>query len=390
VNDILQSAEIEPTPRYWSKSNPTLLFFVTEDWYFCSHRLALAVAARQAGLEVVVVTRVRAHGRTIREAGLRLIPLELSRRGANPFSELSLLIRLIAIYKRENPDLVHHVAIKPVFYGSLAAWFAGIPRIVNAVAGLGWLFTSESAGARLLGRLIASAFRFLLNRGKTIVQNPDDRDFLIGLGIKPSHITLIRGSGVDTGRFVPQREPAGPPVVILASRLLWDKGVGEFVEAVRSLRSEDVQARFVLVGEPDHANFAAIPEAQLVAWREEGVVEWWGRREDMPAVFVQAHIVCLPSYREGLPKVLIEAAAAGRPIVTTDAPGCREIVRDGENGLLVPVKSVEPLAAALRHLIENPDLRAEMGRRGREMAVTGFSVEQVNTETLTLYRNLLQ
>jgi glycosyltransferase involved in cell wall biosynthesis len=387
---MLQRRGSDPTLRFSSQPRRTLLFFVTEDWYFCSHRLPLAVAARQAGLEVVVVTRVRAHGRTIRDAGLRLIPLEVSRRGINPLSELALIVRLIAIYRREKPDLVHHVALKPVLYGSLAAWFAGIPRVVNAVAGLGWLFTSESGRARVLGQLVAASFRFLLNRGRAIVQNPDDRDFLIRVGIEPRRITLIRGSGVDTSRFVPQPEPAGAPVVVLAARLLWDKGVREFVDAAHLLNSQGVRARFVLVGEPDHANPAAIPQSQLNEWRQGGVVEHWGRREHMPEVFAGAHIVCLPSYREGLPKVLIEAAAAGRPIVTTDTPGCREIVRHGENGLLVPVKSVEPLAVALRLLIENPHLRAEMGRKGRDLAVANFSVEQVSAETLALYQNLLR
>lgn len=369
---------------------PKLLFFVTEDWYFCSHRLPLALAAQDAGYEVAVVTRVREHGQNIRAAGLRLIPLELSRRSANPLSQLLLLWRLVAIYRRERPDIVHHVAMKPVLIGSLAAMLAGVPGVVNAVTGLGWMFTSSSTSARLLGKFIALVFRFMLNRGWVIVQNPDDQAFLIRLGVLPTQIVLIRGSGVDILHFTPRPECDGPPLVILASRMLWDKGVGEFVEAARALLAQGIQARFVLVGEPDNANPAAIAESQLRLWQDEGVVEWWGRREDMPEVLAMAHIVCLPSYREGLPKVLIETAAAGRPIVTTDAPGCREIVRHGENGLLVPVKSVEPLITALRELTENPALRKDMGHRGRIIAVTEYSQELVNSKTLSVYRDLLQ
>ncbi|MDD5035157.1 MAG: glycosyltransferase family 4 protein [Methylococcaceae bacterium] len=372
-----------------TRPRPKLLFFVTEDWYFCSHRLPLALAAQQAGFEVCVLTRVREHGERIRRAGLKLIPLELSRRGTNPLAELGLLLRLIAIYRREQPDLIHQVAIKPVLYGSLAARLAGIPHVVNAIAGLGWLFTSPSTKARLLGHSVVLAFRLLLNRGKLIVQNPNDLEFLLKLGIPPSRIALIQGSGVDVLEFSPSPEPSGPPLVMLPSRQLWDKGIGEFVAAARRLKNAGIAARFVLVGAPDAENPAAISERQLALWQQEGIVEYWGHRTDMAQVFSQAHIVCLPSYREGLPKALIEAAAAGRPIVTTDVPGCREVVRDGENGLLVPVKAVEALADALTKLIEDSSLRARMGAKGREMAVESFSQERICAETLALYRQLL-
>ncbi|QSA98465.1 glycosyltransferase family 4 protein [Methylococcus sp. EFPC2] len=368
---------------------PKLLFFVTEDWYFCSHRLPLALAAREAGFEVVVATRVREHGTLIRDSGLKLIPLELSRRSANPASQLVLLARLVSLYRCEKPDIVHHVAIKPVFLGSLAALLTGTPRIVNAVAGLGWLFTSTSRSARLLGKFVATVFRALLGRSQVIVQNPDDHAFLMELGVPSGRIALIRGSGVDIEAYSPTPEPQKTPLVILASRLLWNKGVGEFVEAARTLRAQGIRARFALVGEPDEANPASIEIGQIARWQQDGIVERWGKRDDMPAVMAQAHIVCLPSYREGLPKVLIEAAACGRPIVTTDVPGCREVVRDGENGLLVPARSVQPLADALRRLIEDPDLRKRMGSKGREMAVAEFSVNRVNRETLALYRDIL-
>lgn len=363
---------------------PKLLFFVTEDWYFCSHRLALAVAAREAGFGVVVVTRVREHGEVIRRVGLDLIPFEISRRGLNPFWELGALTRLTALYRREKPDLVHHVAMKPVLYGTLAARVAGVPHIVNALAGMGWLFTSANLMARLIKPLVRLAFRFLLRQTSVIVQNPDDAALVAGMGL--GRTRLIRGSGVDTELFLPGIEPTGTPLVMLPARMLWDKGVGEFVEAARLLKARGVVACFALVGEPDPENPASVSEAQLAAWHAETAVEWWGQRTNMPQVFARAHIVCLPSYREGLPKALLEAAACGRPIVTTNVPGCREIVRDGDNGLLVPVCDAPALAEALARLIADPDMRRRMGERGRALVVGEFSQERVIVETLAVYR----
>lgn len=366
---------------------PKLLFFVTEDWYFCSHRLALAVAAREAGFEVVVVTRVREHGEVIRRAGLDLIPFEISRRGMNPFMELGTLTRLAALYRREKPDLVHHVAMKPVLYGTLAARLAGVPHIVNALAGMGWLFTSAKLMARFIKPLVRLTFRFLLRQTSVIVQNPDDAALMAGVGL--GSVRLIRGSGVDAEVFRPEPEPTGTPLVVLPARMLWDKGVGEFVEAARQLKARGIVARFALVGEPDPENPATVSEAQLDAWHAETVVEWWGQRADMPQVYAQAHVVCLPSYREGLPKALLEAAACGRPIVTTDVPGCREIVRDGDNGVLVPVCDAPALAEAMARLIADPDMRRRMGERGRALAVGEFSQERVIAETLVVYREAM-
>jgi len=369
-----------------------LLFFVTEDWYFCSHRLPLAIAAKDAGFDVGVVTRVRSHGEQIQKAGLRLIPLELSRRGMNPVKELQLIMHLTAIYRKEKPDFVHHIALKPVLYGSMAARIARIDFVVNAMAGLGFLFSSRSVTARLAKRPVLLLMRFLLNKegSRVILQNPDDVRLMCDGGILPrSCIALIRGSGVDIQQFSVQPEPDGKPLVILASRLLWDKGVGEFVDAARILKKQGVAARFALVGEGDVENLSAISDEQLRDWQKEAVVEVWGRREDMPKVFAESHIVCLPSaYGEGVPKVLIEAAACGRPIVTTDAPGCREIVEDGVNGLLVPLRDTDAVVNALKILIESSNLRQEMGARGRELVEREFSLEKVNNETLSLYEEI--
>lgn len=368
-----------------------LLFLVTEDWYFCSHRLPLARAAKAAGYDVVVATRVHRHGAAIVAEGFKLIPIGLRRKSSNPLRELFAIAEIAAIYRRERPAIVHHVALKPVLYGSIAALMAHVPRVVNALAGMGFIFASETFKARLLRPLAVRAFRRLLSAGNSllILQNPDDRQMLLDGGmIGQERTRLIRGSGVDLGSFMPTPEPGGTPVVMLPSRMLRDKGVMEFVAAARLLRERGVAARFILVGDSDSENSASIPDAQLEAWHAGGVIEWWGRCEDMPEVFAHAHIVCLPSYREGLPKVLLEAAACGRALVATDVPGCREIVIDGDNGLLVPPRDVEALAAAIGRLLDAPELRAKMGKRGRELVETDFSVDKVVRQTLAVYREL--
>jgi glycosyltransferase involved in cell wall biosynthesis len=370
-----------------ASNRPKLLFVVTEDWYFVSHRLLLAVAALEAGYDVAVATRVKQHAETIRRTGIRVIPFELSRGIGNPLFEL---MGLFFLYRREQPDIVHHVALKPVFLGGLAAWLAGIPSRVNAVAGLGWLFISQSRKARWMSPLIRWVLTRLLStpRCRVIVQNPDDAELLKKSGAGGPNLRMIRGAGVDTAEYSPTSEAQEPICVVLAARILWDKGVGEFVEAARHLTRDGVKARFILVGDPDPDNPAAVPEATLYAWQKEKVVEQWGHRDDMVTVFHAAHVVCLPSYREGLPKVLLEAAACARPIVTTDVPGCREVVREGENGLLVPARDTQALSYALLSLIKNPELRAEMGHRGREIVLKEFSSEKVISQTLDLYKEL--
>ena len=371
------------------KRAPRLLYLVTEDWYFCSHRLALARAAREAGFDVTLATRVQRHGHLILEAGLDLVPLRLSRRSSNPVRELGSLYEILALYRRVRPDIVHHVALKPVLYGSIAAIAAGVPSVINALAGLGYIFSSRDLKARCLRPIVKTAFRVILNRPNShvILQNPDDRKLLALLGITGAKDSpLIRGSGADLSRYAPHPEQPGVPVVVLPARMLRDKGVEEFIEAARILKGSGVASRFVLAGEPDPDNPASIPEARLKAWASEGVIEYWGWQEDMARVFCQAHVVCLPSYREGLPKVLIEAAASGRPIVTCDVPGCREIVRHEQNGLLVPARDPRALASALQRLIEDPTLRARFAEKGRAIAEAEFSQDRTIEQTLALYR----
>ncbi|MEO7334532.1 MAG: glycosyltransferase family 4 protein, partial [Gemmatimonadales bacterium] len=364
-----------------------LLFLVTEDWYFASHRLPLARAAVAAGWCVSVATRVRSHGDAIAATGAELIPIGLRREGIGPFQQATVLAELVSLYRRLRPAVAHHVAMKPVLYGSFAARIAGTPKVVNAIAGLGYAFTGDSMRRRLIGASIRFGMHALLDRpgSITLLQNEDDRAMLLDRRVVTKARTrIIRGSGVDLATFAPFPPPI-VPLVVLPARMLADKGVREFVEAARTLRHEGSQARFALVGGTDPANPSAIGRKELDSWVGEGVVEWWDHRSDMSDVLRQASVVCLPSYREGLPKALLEAAAAGRPIVTTDAPGCRDVVRDGWNGLLVPVGDPIALASALRRMLADPTESEQMGRRGRERAEREFDQDAVADATLALY-----
>lgn len=369
-----------------------LLFVVTEDWYFVSHRLALARAAKAAGYHVSLATRIREHGAQIRDAGIELIDMDFRRAGINPLRDLRVLFALIAVYRRLQPDLVHHVALKPVVLGSLAARYAGRPAVVNALGGLGYVFASPSRKASALQPLVSAFLKMALGgrRSRLIVQNEDDRTLLTRRGlIDASAVRLVPGVGVDLQRYAVTEPPPPPPLVVLPARMLRDKGVFEFVAAARQLRAAGIAARFALVGAPDPENPASISDAEMDAWVREGVVESWGWREDMVDVLRRAHLICLPSYREGLPKVLLEAAAAGRAVVATDVPGCRDAVRHGVTGLLVPLRNVDALTTALGTLLSDDDTRNRFGVNARAWAESAFSEEKVIAQTLTLYEELV-
>ena len=369
-----------------------ILFFISEDWFFCSHFIERASAARDAGYEVVVVTRVNANGNNIRLADLRLIPINFERRSINPFRELWMLRTLFRIYRTERPDIVHHIAAKPIFYGTAIARFIGVKSVVNAPVGMGYAFSSSDIKAKFLRPLIKFAYRLLLNPkgSRVIFENGEDLEAFVGSGVaRRSETVLIPGAGIDLIRFQPQIEPNGAPVVVLVARMLRDKGIMEFLEAAELINSMGIAARFILVGDPDPGNPASIPVETLQQWNGRNGVEWWGWRDDIAGVLRQAHIVCLPSYREGLPKSLLEAAASGLPIVTTNAIGCRDVVEDGVNGYLVPVKESAPLASALLKLINDPELRVSMGMRGRNRAESEFSSQRVISETLAVYKQLV-
>ena len=366
-----------------------LLLLVNDPAFFLSHRLPVAQAARRAGYDVVVATGPGHGGETIRGHGIQHREVPMSGAGRNPLGELRALLAVRRLLKEEAPDIVHLVTIKPILYGGLVARWLGIPAMVAAVSGMGYLFTAERAGA--VRRLAEMLYRAALDHpnGRVIVQNEDDRDGLRAMGaLRRDQAVLVPGSGVDLDAFAPTPLPAGRPVVLLPARMLWDKGVGEFVEAARALRQRGLDARFVLAGTAGHHNPASVPLARLEAWREEGVVEWWGWQPDMAAVLAQASIVTLPSYREGMPKVLLEAAAAGRPVVTTDVPGCRDAVDPGRSGELVPARDAAALAAAIERLLGSPGERAAMGARGRERAEARHGIDRVVEAHLAIYGTL--
>ena len=368
-----------------------LLFLVTEDWYFYSHRISLACAAKEAGYDVVVVTNIHEHGTKIREYGLTLINLDFKRRKKNPFSAIATIKQIINIYSREKPYIVHHVSLKPVILGSIASYICKVPYIINTLTGLGSVFVSESFLDKLIKILIFEPILGLLFKRKnsyTIVQNIDDKKRLLALGVVRNERTyLIRGSGVNIDLFTHEPERDEEPIVLFAARMIKDKGVEEFIKAARQLYKENINARFVLAGDIDPDNPSSMNKKELMKWHEAGIIEWWGYKDDMQNIFKKVHIICLPSlYGEGLPKVLLEGAASGRSLIASDIPGCREIVRNGENGFLVPAKNTDALVDAIKKLIENKSLRENMGKKGRELVETDFSSEKINNETIDLYK----
>ena len=371
-----------------------ILFVVTEDWYFHSHRLPLAMAAIAAGHNVSLASCFTGDRGKIVDAGVRTIPLKFMKRSSfNVIRELAAFIELFFLFKRERPDLIHLVALKPVIYGSLAASLAGVPSRVNALGGLGFVFSSRKNLAKFLKPILMLIFRFIFNdiHSKLILQNRDDFALMTEqAGVSFDRIRLIRGAGVNLDQYVPTKIHSGVPIIMLASRMIWDKGVAEFVNAAKILHTKRISVRFVLVGKSDPENPSSISTRQLKKWNDSGVVEWWGYRSNMEELLSKARVVCLPSYcGEGVPKALIEAMACGRPIVTTDSPGCRDLVECGINGMLVKPRDSVELASSLMLLILNKSLCQQMGKEGRKIAEKEFSLENIVKETMAVYKELL-
>lgn len=360
-------------------------------WYF-THRVGLALAAKRAGAEVFVLAPPSPLAEMVGAGGVTFVPARILR-GLNGIgSEVGGLVSLQRIYRDLKLHIAHHITLKNAIYGTIAARLAGVPGVVNTVAGLGSIFIGTDLRTRLLrlGALIALRTSMAHPNLRVVFQNDDDREaFIKGKVIDADRTVLIRGSGVNMMRFTPSPEPQGTPTVALISRLLWDKGVGEFVAAARQLRTEGRQYRFVLVGAPDPHNPSSISEQQIRSWEDQGLVEWLGHTEDVPSAIAAANVVVLPSYREGLPKVLLEASASERPIVAFDVPGCRDVVRHGDTGLLAPFGDVEGLARSIDSLCMDERLRRRMGRRGREVVAEMFDERIVIGDTLRLYRELL-
>jgi glycosyltransferase involved in cell wall biosynthesis len=374
-----------------------LLFLTTEDWYFCSHRLPVARAARDAGLDVVVATRVRAHAAAIRREGFALRPLAWRRRGDGPFGAVWAVAAIARLYRAERPDIVHHIALKPVLFGGLARHlaFAGAagPAVVNSLMGLGSGFSAADGAAWLRRPLLRQALRLALSSvaGRVIVQNPEDGAALAGFGVDRRRIALIRGSGVDTWHFQPLPDPGGDPVrVALVSRMLRQKGVLEAAAAIRRLRARGLAVELLLAGPTDPDNAGSLGPETLTALAAEPGISWLGPVADVRQVWGRAAIAVLPStYGEGVPKALLEAAACARPIVAGDVPGCREVVRPGETGILVPVQDPSALAEAIAALAANAALRRRLGLAGRALVERAFAEDIVARETLAIYLALL-
>lgn len=384
-----------------NSSGAKLLFVVNEPYFFVSHRLPLAMGAMREGYQLHVAApdeNVWAPSgfdtqAFFEEHGITFHEIPLSRRGMNVFQEIATLFSLYRLYRRLQPDIVHHITAKAILYGGIAARLARVPASVAAFSGLGHYFIDRSLFARVVRHMLVHGYRFVLRHPNSwaIFQNPDDGGMLLNYGVVREGRTIVtRGSGVPLETFAEAPPSDGPPLVVLPARLIWEKGVAEFVEVARQLKGSDIDARFALVGNTHPSNPRAVPERQLQAWQDEGTVEWWGRREDMPAVFAAAKIVCLPStYGEGVPKALMEAAASGRAVVTYDLPGCREAVTNGVTGLLVPAGDLDALADAIKTLLTDDKLCQEMGHAGRRLAEAEFGVGRVVEQTMEIYRALL-
>jgi glycosyltransferase involved in cell wall biosynthesis len=369
---------------------PTLVFLLTEDWFFASHFLKRGMAAKAAGWRVVLVARESEATAKIRAAGIAVVPVPFIRRRLNPVAELLFTLKIAALYRRLKPDLVHHIALKPIVIGGIAGRLAGVPAYVNAPVGLGFVFSSDKLLAKILRPIVSALLRVTLTpkNARVIFENPDDLDALAAAGmVRREAAVLIRGAGVDIGEFAPTPEPGGKIRVILIARMIREKGVADFVEAATILQG---QAEFVLVGAPDEGNPNTVTQAELETWQADGKITWLGPRRDIAALLATAHIACQPStYREGLPKSALEAMAAGKPLVATDIPGCREAVLHGITGLLVPPRDPAALAAALKTLIDDASLRARFGAAARQRAVENFSDAIICEKTIWVYETLV-
>jgi len=363
------------------------------DWYLYNFKASLVTELRLLGAEVVLVSPPGSFSMAFQDWGLRWIPWDVGRKTISPWQEFSAIVNLLRIYFRERPDLVHHHTIKPVLYGTLAARLVGVKSIINAVTGRGYVFLGDDRRARWLRFFIKPFYRLILlsRHVGVIFENQEDRQAFISQNLVTEDQTwLVESVGVDPERFSPKPEPEGEVTILLAARMLWDKGIGILVEAVRLLKSREIPVRVILAGPLDPGNPSAISEEVLLSWQAEGLLEWLGWQEDMENIYARSHIVTLPSFHEGVPTVLIEAAACARPLVATDIPGCRAVITSGENGLLVPPRDAHALAEALSRLASCPDLRQQMGRAARQQVLQKFTQKQVNKATIDVYKHFLE
>ena len=375
---------------------PRLLFVANVSFSFIHNRLVLAQAAQEAGYEVHVATRVwrPEDSERFQKAGIQLHPIEIGRGDSGLLYDLRSVWYLRRLYRQLRPDLVHHMAMKPIVFGGVVARLSGIKSVVQAFTGLGYAFIGGTVVSALRRKLVILALRLGCRRAGTIAifQNRADLEELITEHvIRREQTVLIKGSGVAVDEIDARPEPAGVVRVVLLGRMLREKGVEEFVSAAEQLRASGVTAEFLLAGPTDPSSRGALSLERLNHLTRSGVVKYLGFIQDVPSLFSSCHVICLPSYyREGLPKSLIEAAACGRPIVTSDWPGCRDVVKDGVNGMLVPARDASSLARALKSLIDNANLRQQFGAAGRELAALEFDLKIVVEQTLQVYEKLLR
>ena len=374
-----------------------IIINLTEDWFFVSHFLGRAVDAKKSGYEVYISCNETNKRKLIENNNIKFVSLALDRRSINPLCEFIILLKYCFLLYKIKPDIVHNVGYKPIIYGSIASKFLNIKSVINSPIGMGFVFSSESLKAKLLKPLLISLLRFTLNKhhgkgkkNRVIFENSDDMNFFIERKIvDKSCARLIRGAGVEIDcKFKKKNKKNKTITISLVSRMLKDKGIFEFVEAARMLNKNNFQIRFLLVGDIDPKNPTSLKTKTLKTWHEEGIIEWLGWVDDIKRILLDTDILCLPSYREGLPKSLLEGAAIGLPLVTTNTIGCREVVVDGVNGYLVPVKDSENLALAFEKLIRDEKLRAKMGKESYKLAKSKFSAKIINSQTISIYNEL--
>ena len=363
-----------------------IILFANTSWNLYNFRFHLIQTLVSLGHEIHLLSPHDEFTQFLIGSGFQWHPFPISRKGMNPIEEVKTITAISRIYKEIQPDVAFHFTPKCVLYGSIVARTLRIPIVVNTISGLGYLFSGARMRLLPIREIIHLFYQFSMVGSKVIFQNPEDlKEFLDRRIIRKDQAFLVRGSGVDLDRFVSTKEKKGIPIVILPARLIKEKGALEFVEAARLIRSRNIKARFILVGQIDKENPSSIPVNQINHWVEEGVVEWWGWRSDMEIVYQQCHLVCLPTYyREGTPKSLIEAAACGRAIIASNIPGCKEIVRNNLNGILIKPKSSVVLAHAIQKLLLNPDLRKQMGLEGRKIVEKEFHNHLITTEIINV------
>ena len=375
-----------------------ILFLITEDWFFCSHFLDRALAAKNAGYEIIVCSRRNKDKKNIEKFGFQFHNVSFNRKNINPFYELIVLIQIIFLYKKVKPDIVHHIALKPIIYGSIAARINHVRSVINAPVGMGYVFTSDSFKAKLLRPIMKFILKSLISshhgkkkRKKVIFENNDDLNYFVNLGaVNFKDTCLIRGAGVYVKEdFIEYKRNNEVPIIALVGRMLRDKGIYEYIDAARALRNQNINAKFLLIGGIDEFNSSSIKLEILKKWHREKLVDWLGKINNVHEILKKIDILCLPSYREGLPKALIEGAAMGLPIVTTNTVGCRDVVQDGFNGFLVPIKNSKALANAILKLIRDEKLRVRMGKESYNLAYSKFSSRIIISQTMDIYNEMI-